>query len=401
MLGAIYTGLSGLNAFSDGLKTISNNVANMNTAGFKAASVTFSDLYHQGGGGGLTFQNGNGSLSGGGVTLGAPTIDFSQGTLSASSDDLDLAINGTGFFVLLNGGNTYYARTGQFVVGTDGYIVEQNTQNRLGVLDSSGKVIDFNVDGKRSSAPVATKTVTFADNLSSDATTDTVSNIAVYDSKGGKHVWSVAFAKSTATTTASTSSWTVTVTDDAGATVGTSTLNFIGNIVDPSTEKLVINSTPSGADPLAVTLDFSSGVTSFAAGTTSTLRASKVDGQAAGSLTTVTVDDSGKIKLTYSNSATDTPASIALADFRDQQALVSVGKGLYTFHGNGEQRITTSGTGNIGSIVSKQIEASNVNLSDEFGQLILIQRGFQAASQIVSVSNDMIQQLFGIRGQGG
>jgi len=401
MLGAIYIGLTGLNAFSDGLKTISNNVANMNTAGFKATNVTFSDLYNAGGGNGLTFQDAGNLSSGGGVALGAPTIDFSQGTLSASSNDLDLAINGSGFFVLLNGSNTYYTRTGQFVVGTDGYIVEQNTQNRLGVLDANGNVVAFNVDGKRTSAPVATTTVTFANNLSSDATTDSVSNIAVYDSRGGKHVWTVAFTKLTATSTSTNSSWTVTVTDDTGAAVGTSTLKFIGNTVDPSTQKLVINATPSGADPLAVTLDFSSGVTSYAAGTTSTLRISKVDGQAAGSLTTVTVDSSGKLKLSYSNSASDTPASIALADFRDPQSLVSAGNGLYTFHGKGEECVTSSGTDNLGSIVSKQIEASNVNLSDEFGQLILIQRGFQASSQVVSVSNDMIQQLFGIRGQGG
>ena len=402
MLGAIYVGLSGLTSYSNGLQTISNNVANMNSAGFKATNVSFSDLFDTSGGGGLTFDPGNGGKGTGyGVQIAKPTINFAQGTLAASSGDLDLAINGSGFLVLLDGDKTLYTRTGQFSVGTDGYITQQNARNRLGMLGASGTVEALNVDGKRTSAPIATTMVAFADNLSSDANSASVSNIAVYDSSGGKHVWTIAFARDPASTSTTGTNWTVTVTDSTGATIGTSTLKFIGNTVDPTTNRLVITSNPAGTAPLSVTLDFSAGVTSFAGGTTSTLRAANTDGRGLGTLSTVTVDDSGKIKLTYSNGATDAPAAIALADFRDVQDLRRAGNGLFTFNGSGERRLLASGAEGIGTIASKQIEGSNVDLSTQFGELILVQRGYQASSQVVSVANDMIQQLFGIRGQGG
>ena len=106
------------------------------------------------------------------------------------------------------------------------------------------------------------------------------------------------------------------------------------------------------------------------------------------------------MKLTYSNTKTELLGSVALADFRDPQQLQRAGNGLFENRGGGQHRLLSSGADGIGKLVSKQIEASNVDLAQEFGDLILIQRGFQASSQVVSVSNDMIQQLFGIRGQG-
>jgi flagellar hook protein FlgE len=220
----------------------------------------------------------------------------------------------------------------------------------------------------------------------------------VFDSRGGKQVWTVSFTKST--DPAAPNSWDVKVTDATGRTVATSTLKFLGSAVDPTTSTLTISDTPAGADPLSVTLDFSQGVTSFSSGTTSTLRASSVDGHGVGALTSVAIDENGKVKLSYSNAQTDVLGAVAIADFRDAQQLERFGEGLYRNKGgNGEIRLLPSNTDGIGTLVSKQVEASNVNLSDEFGDLILIQRGFQAASQVVSISNDMIQQLFGIKGQ--
>jgi flagellar hook protein FlgE len=398
MLGSIYVGLSGLAAYSSGLKTISNNVGNLNSAGFKATAVNFTDMFSHGGGGIAFSEQGDPHGGGDGVRVRNPTVDFTQGDLRASTGDLDLAINGSGFFVLLNGENTYYTRTSQFEVGADGFISQQNTQNHLAVLDGSGRAVAFNVDDKRTSPPLATQTITFSDNLSSTATEFTVADQAVYDSRGGKHVWAIKFTKPSSS--GPLNEWTVTVTDETQRTLGTGTLKFIGNIVDPAASRLVIEDTPEGADPLSVTLDFSSGVTSFSAGTTSSLRASKVDGHAVGALTTVTVDENGKVKLNYSNGESDTPVAVALADFRNAQELERSGDGLFEFHGTSERRLLASGVEGMGKIVSRQIEASNVDLSAQFGDLILIQRGYQASSQVVSVANDMIQQLFGIRGQG-
>ena len=397
MLGAIYIGLSGMNAYSKGLQTISNNVANLNSPGFKASTASFGDVFSHGGTG-LTFSSSSdGAQSGNGVRFAEPTTDFRQGDLRQSSGDLDLAIQGGGLLVLKDGDKTYYTRTGQFAVDEDGFISLQGTKYHLAVLNSSHEAVALNIDAKRTSKPKATTKVVFADNLSSTATDDTISNIAVFDSNGGKHVWQVKFVP---VGSASPGEWTVTVTDAAGATVGTSTLKFIGSIPDPSTAKITITSTPPSADPLSVVLDFSSGVTSFSSGTISTLRSASVDGNGVGALSSVTVDTDGQIKLTYTNTKTELLGAVALADFRDPQQLTRVGSGLYQSLTGGQNRLLASGTDGIGKLVSKQLEASNVNLSQEFGDLILIQRGFQASSQVVSVANDMIQELFGIRGRG-
>ena len=397
MLGSIYVGLSGLNAYSKGLQTISNNVANLNTPGFKGATVKFSDVYAAGGGG-LAFSSGPGAQkAGGGVRFAEGGIDYRQGDLRQSGGDLDLAIQGSGFLMLQKGDKTYYSRTGQFAVDDKGRITLQGTEYELAVLDAARQPKTLNVDARRVYPPAATTKVTFADNLSASGTEHTVSNIAVYDSLGGKQVWQVKFQAVGAT---SPGEWDVTVTDAGGASLATSKLKFIGSVVDPSSAQLTVTATPPGAAPLSVLLDFSSGVTSFSQGPTSGLRAASVDGNGVGALASVTIDDEGQILLTYSNSKTEQLGAVAIADFRDPQQLVNVGSGLFENRGGGQYRLAASGDDGVGTLVSRQIEASNVNLSEEFGDLILIQRGFQASSQVVSVANDMIQQLFGIRGQG-
>ncbi len=396
MLGAIYVGLSGMGAFSRGLQTISNNVANLNSPGFKTTTTSFNDVFSYGGRG-LTFFNGLGSgQPGNGVRFSGARIDFGQGDLRQSQGDLDLAIQGTGFLTLLKDGKTYYTRTGQFVVDKDGFVSQQGTEYRLGILDGTGKAIPLNLDTRRTNAPVATTTVKFADNLSSSATTATISDLAVYDSLGGKQTWQAKFDK----VAGNSGEWKLTVTDQAGAAVGTQTLKFIGSSVDPTTTKLTFTNAATNASSLSVAFDFSSGVTSFSAGTTSTLRSASIDGNAVGALTTVGIDEQGQIKLSYSNSKTDTLGAVALADFRDPQQLRRLSGGLFENVGNGPFRLLSSGTEGIGRLLSKQTEASNVDLSQQFGDLILIQRGFQASSQVVSATNDMIQELFGIRGRG-
>lgn len=397
MFGAIYIGLSGMQAYSKGLQTISNNVANLNSPGFKASSATFSDVVNYGGSG-LTFSRGaDDEQAGTGVKFETPRVDFRQGDLRQSNGDLDLAIQGSGFLVLLDGDKTIYARTGQFSVDDKGFIVLQGTENRLAVLDDNGKAVALNIDQKRTQAPVATTRIKFADNLSSGSFSATVSNVAVYDSLGAKQTWQVAFTRPTTSTTLD---WTVTVTDQTGRTVGTSALKFVGGIVDPTTETLTITDNPPNAAALSVVLDFSDGVDGFSTGSSSTIRAASVDGNGAATLSGVTVDVGGQVKLTYADQSTKLAGAVVLADFRDPQALQALGGGLFINKGGERPRLLASETNGIGKLVSRQIEASNVDLSQEFGDLILVQRGFQASSQVVSVSNDMIQQLFGIRGQG-
>ena len=395
MLGSIYVGMSGLTAYSRGLQTISNNVTNLNSPGYKATTIRFGDVFNYGGKG-LVFSNGAGDRStGSGVRFGETRVNFAQGELRQSEGDLDLAIQGSGFLTLLRDGKTYYARTGQFVVNNDGFIIQQGTDYKLGIL-SGGSVAAVNIDAKRTNAPVATTKIKFADNISSSATTTTVADIAVFNALGERQTWQVKFDKDPA----NSGQWTVSVTDQAGTLIGTQTLKFVGSLVDPSTAKLTFTANTATAGALSVEFDFSAGVTSFSSGTVSTLRAASVDGNATGTLATVTVDDEGQLKLSYSNGKSETLDAVAIAAFRDPQQLLRLSDGIFENASGSPVRLLKSNAEGAGVLVAKRSEASNVDLSQQFGDLILVQRGFQASSQVVSTTNDMIQQLFGIRGQG-
>ena len=393
MLGSIYVGLSGLSAYSRGLQQVSNNVTNLNSSGFKGAAVSFTDLVGINGKGGLSYS-GDGGNSGNGVGIGRSQLDFRQGDLRQTERDLDLAVDGSGFMMLLNNDEVLYTRTGSFEVNKDGFIVLAGTDYRLATLDGSGKAVSLSIDALRTGHPEQTKTIKFADNLSSTASTFSLGDVKVYDKSGGEHVWKVQFAKNTE---AGTDQWTVTVTDAKGTTIGTETLKFSQGAVDPTTNKLVFKNDDAG---LSVTLDFSENVTSFSAGQVSTLRTSSVDGYKPGVITSVSVNAKGKLEIGYSNEQKKELGSVALADFRNPQALVQGSGGLFTDPGGSGRELLTSEDQRVGRVVSRRLEASNVDLAKQFGDLILIQRGFQASSQIISIANDMIQQLFGIRGQG-
>lgn len=392
MFGSIYIGLSGLIAYSDGLKAVSNNVSNLNTTGFKSTNVKFYDIYSSGGQGGLEYGY---KFAGGGrgVGLHAESINFSQGDLRQTDRDLDLAIDGNGFFVLRDGDQFLYARTGSFIVDEDGFVIMDGTDYRLSILDRAGRPADVNIDAVRSNPPAATDRITFADNLSSTATTYSIPDLKVYNAGGEESVWTINFSR--AETAAGI--WTVKVTDATGKDIGQKELKFISSVVDPATSSLVFEDAEKN---LSVTFDFSSGVTSFSSGTVSSLRASKVTGHPAGMISSMVVNQSGKLEVLYNNDERTELGALAIADFRDPQRLEKRSNGLYFFDGYGQRQLLAAGDSRVGSVLSRRLEGSNVDLSGQFSDLILIQRGFQASSQIISVSNEMIQQLFGIRGQG-
>ncbi|KTE42952.1 MULTISPECIES: flagellar hook-basal body complex protein [unclassified Sphingopyxis] len=391
MFGAIYIGLSGLTAYSNGLRAVSNNVSNLNTTGFKSADVSFSDITGSGSNGGLEYGYGFGG-GGHGVALNSASINFAQGELRQTDRDLDLAMDGNGFFVLQDGDQVYYARTGSFSVNDEGFIVLSGTDYRLAVLDNNGRPVSLNIDDVRTNPPVATDRIRFADNLSPTATTFTLSDIKVYNANGAEHVWKIEFTRPAA----GSDRWTVKVTNAAGVDIGTKELRFVNDIVDPTTANLLFTDAANG---LSVTFDFSSGVTSYS-GPGSTLRAASISGRPTGTITKLAVNQDGELEISYSNNEKTELGAIAVADFRDPQRLEQRGNGLFVSDDYGQQQFLAASDTRVGTILSRRLEASNVDLSGQFGDLILIQRGFQASSQIISASNDMIQQLFGIRGQG-
>lgn len=392
MFGSIYIGMSGLGAYSKGLETVSNNVSNMNTLGFKGTDVTFSNVYGAGSGGGLEYGNSQ-SGSGHGVSVNELTTNFSQGELRQTGRDLDLAIDGNGFFVLIDGNEQLYTRTGSFVVDEDGFIVLQGTDQKLAVLDEQGRPVALNIDSERTDAPEATTRITFADNLSSTATEYSLPDLKIHGANGEEHVWSIAFARPETVS----DKWSVTVTDADGNEIGKQTLEFENGIIKAGSGELKFEDRENGIE---VVLDFTDSVTSFSSGAVSTLRAKDINGHGTGSLASLTVNSEGKLEISYTNEETRELGAIAIADFRDPQALENRGKAIFAYSGFGQRQFLGAEDTRVGTILSQRLEASNVDLGAQFSDLILIQRGFQASSQIISVTNDMIQQLFGIRGQG-
>ncbi|WP_250516345.1 flagellar hook-basal body complex protein [Caballeronia sp. INDeC2] len=397
MLDSIYIGMSGLTAYSKGLQTISNNVANMNTQGFKASAPRFEDVYY-----GQQFARDTPTTParmqyGSGVEYGYASLNMSQGDVRSSDGKLDLAIQGDGFMTLLDGSAVRYARTGQFTIGDDGFVVDKVSGLKLAALNAPGNLEPISMAGRQMSAPQATTVVTFTDNLSSGSTNFSVPKIEVYDANGGKHTLTVAFEPDS---TIMPGRWKVTVTDEQGMPVAEDRLQFFGGVPQPGADSIDVTLTSADAPPFTIKLDFSQGVTNFSAGSTSSLRVAKTDGYAAGTLTSMSINDDGQIELAYSNGQKDHTAVVALANFTDPLRLTQLGHGLFDASHVPAPAYGKSGSGALGQLLAGATEASNVDLSNEFGQMILIQRGFQASSQVVTTANEMIMQLFQMRGQG-
>jgi flagellar hook protein FlgE len=384
MFSSIFNGLSGMQAFSNALRQISNNITNINSTGFKASDVRFSGLFGTGA---------PGAGRGEGVALSPPSIDFAQGELRQTDNDLDLAVDGDGFLVLLKDADRYFARTGSFEVNDNGDIVLSGTDYKLTVLDEHGEPIALNVSQDRTNPPEATTKVTFSDNLSSTATSYDVSSINVFDANGASDAWSAHFERAA---TDAPGEWTMTVTNGAGTQIASETVRFINGIMDPATSQIEVNDTTANR---SATFDFSQSVTSFSAGDASTLAVSSSNGHAAGDMTGIAVDDKGVLQISYANNQKKDLGGVTLAWFQNTADLQQGSDGAFTDKASNPV-LMTSANDRVGTVVGQRLEASNVDLSNEFGELILVQRGYQASSQVVSISNDMIQQLFGIRGQG-
>lgn len=391
MLDTIYIGTSGLTSYSEGLRTVSNNLTNVNTPGYKGANLQFANMFSQQSG--LGGSTGGSSPSGGGLQALATAINFKQGDFQQTGNALDVAIDGKGFFVLSDNGQTRYTRDGQFQFDTDGFLTSRVDGSHVQSLSDKGQLADIKLSSIQNNAPKATTTVTFAGNLASDATNFTLSGVNVIDAVGGQHNLTLAFANNSGT-------WTVSVTDGSTA-VGSGTIQFSSGQPVSGKNSFSLTYSPSGVASIPLKFDFSTNATSVAStdgSGTSTLSMTKQDDHVAGALTDVTFDDEGFISAKYSNGQTVKGARLALASFDSEVNIEQAGSNEFISNNPAAVHYGYAKTKSFGSLQTSVVEGSNVDMAQEFSNLIVMQRGYQASSHVVSVANDMIQELFDMKG---
>ncbi|MFT3806714.1 flagellar basal-body rod protein FlgF [Arenimonas sp.] len=379
MFQALFNSLSGLFSFSRSLDTVSNNVSNMNTPGFRG-SDTF-------------FENVNGGL---GTRISGDGLRTSSGDIRQTGTPTDLAIDGNGFFVLRDGnGNLYYTRAGQFRFNEDGLLVDSVTGYQVMAIDSAGNLQSIDLDGYRTLPPQATTSVRMVGNIAPGTPSTTINSIRVYDSAGALHTLTATLTDNTAVTPGS---YLVSVVDETGATIGTGEVRF-GTDGTPLAgfNTLVLNPTYQGVAQ-SITLNFGtpgafSGATRLA-GIASNLGAQVADGHPLLGITDLSFDDKGVLQVVYSSSEKRSGPQIALASFPNESALDMVGGRLIAGTSVLQRELGRPGEGVFGRIAGGSLELSNVDLTQEFADMIIIQRGYQASSRVMTVSNEMIEQLY-------
>jgi len=389
MLRSLYSGIAGLRAHQTMLDVTGNNIANVNTVGFKGSATVFQDtlsqITHGAGGPQAGLGGTNPAQVGLGVSVAGITTNFAQGSAEATGKATDLMISGDGFFVTRNGNESVYTRAGSFdfdskgrLTTTDGKIV-QGYPATNGVVNTNGGLADVTLPVGATSAAIATTKATVGGNLPSDAATGTqvTRDVDVYDKQGTKHTMTLAFTKTAA-------GWDVAGDDGQGAT-GTTSLAFT-------------NGTQTSASSITmggITADLSS-VTGYA--TLSTATISDVDGRQAGTLNGYTISADGTLVGSFSNGTSQALGQIALATFTNPGGLEKVGNSGYVASSNsGTPNLGIPGAPGRGSLAGGTLEMSNVDLSQEFTNLIVAQRGFQANARIITTSDTVLQELIDLK----
>jgi flagellar hook protein FlgE len=400
MIGAIYTGLSGMTAFSRGLDTISNNVANLNTPGFKSSEALFSELVFQSTGGSVPGSAGAYNR-GAGVSADQTRTSFRQGELRNTGNSLDVAIDGNGFFVLDRDGERLYTRAGQFEFNQDGVLVDRRTQAQVIVVTDSTGPAPFDIDDLRVFAPRATVNVNLSGTLARGGTNTTfnIPQFTVIDTAGGSQTLSARFVRDAADPL----SWTIEVLNSRNEVLGNGTIMFDANgTPSDGANSVAIVVRPQDLPEFTINLNAGavgsfSGITAPPAGTVSQVQVQRQDGLAIGSLTAVEFDDDGKLRLTYSNGETETVATLLLARVNSAEQLRALGNEVFVAAPGQQPVLGTARVAGLGRTVGGQVELSNVELTEQFTDLIIVQRGYQASSQMTSVANEMLQQLLALQ----
>jgi flagellar hook protein FlgE len=407
MLRALSAAVSGLRTNQAALDVIGNNIANVNTLGFKASQSEFSDLLSQTIAGeqapSATVGGKDAMQIGLGSAVGAIRTLFTQGVIQSTNNPSDLAIQGEGFFVVRDGTDQLYSRAGAFTLDADGTLVDGVTGYRL-----QGANGDITIAPGSMIPGSATTTETFGGNLDAaqaDGATHVIT-FSVNDSLGTAHSLALTFTKDFATAPGQWD-WTASTTDASitgltGAS-GTVTFNTVGALSGGATAALDLAFAAAAgvATPQTVTLDFGSAsngspLTGNAANSTASLTSQ--DGFAAGTLRQWSIGSDGSINAAYDNGRNAVLDVIQLATFDNPGGLLHAGQNMFTVSSNsGIAHIGNPGTGGAGTLLPGALEGSNVDLARQFTDLITAQRGFEASARVIRVGDDILQTVVNIK----
>lgn len=403
MIRSLFAGVSGLRNHQVAMDVIGHNVANVNTVGFKSGRVTFNEMFSQTIRGSSAPAEDIGGTNpqqvGLGVIVGSVDSLSTQGNLQPTGQMTDMAIQGNGFFILNDGGTLVYTRAGNFGQDALGYLIDPASGLRLQGWTATDGAFSAKDENNLGSIPIplgqtidpeATTTVTYSNNLSATATVgDTVVKpVEVFDSLGNTHSVTITF------TNTGTNAWDWTAGGPAGIT-GNGTMTFDTSGLFVAQTGGPIQFSPAGANAVSITPDFSQ-LTQFSSATT--VAATDRDGYAMGTLESFTIDNRGVVTGGYSNGLSQALAQVAVAAFANPAGLFKRGGNMLAESNNsGMKQIGEAGTGGRGTIAPGSLEMSNVDLSREFTNMIVIQRGFQANSRVITTSDEMLQELVNLK----
>jgi flagellar hook protein FlgE len=408
------TALSALSAFSTAISVTGNNLANLNTIGFKTSEVSFSDLVTQSISAGL----GNTQV---GFGVGTPTTEalFTQGAIQTTGGTLDAAIQGDGFFVVQGpDGSIEYTRAGNFQTDQNGNLetasgqIVQGWTQVNGVLNTNAPPGNITIPTGTVQPPVVTQNMSLSLNLDAAATPGSAdatfaTSVTVYDSLGNSHVVTATFVEDPTVAGQWDYSLSIPAADYASGTstplTGSINFNSSGVLTTPAatdpSPQLALTGLADGAADMTVNWNLYNGttpdITQFAQ--PSSVSAVSQDGSAAAQLTTVGIGTNGEVLAQFSNGQQTVVGQLAMATIRNPDSLLAIGNNNYQLSAlSALPAVGLPGTGGRGTVEGGAVEASTVDVATEFTNLIVYQRGYEANSKVIDAIDELTQDTINL-----
>lgn len=391
MLRSMYSGISGMKNFQTKLDVIGNNIANVNTYGFKKGRVTFKDTMNQTVSGASAAQNSKGGKNPMQVGLGSTlaTIDTidTQSSLQTTGRSLDLAISGDGYFVVKQGDAQFYTRAGNFYLDEEGTLV--NGDGYKVQSYNNGVLEDIKVDVNSILPATKSSELKIDGNFPNGVAgnTEQLQQVKVVDSLGKEHTVELKVES-----TGTSGQWKITLKDRANSSLDPLILTVTNGVIAQTAGPLEVDNGGTG-EPIP--LSIVSGNITTSAGNLNALFSP--NGTTQGAIESFSIGQTGDISGVFSNGRVETLGVLALAKFSNAAGLSKVGNNMFQDSVNsGTANIGTPGDG-YGTIASGALEMSNVDLSEEFTEMITAQRGFQANTRIITTSDEILQELINLK----